>query len=76
MTLMSPAISYDRNGSNNRYIVIFFSKVMKANPSKHGEIAGVGLHSGITPKSSHGHLNVKSAKKGENINFLLFLLQL
>ena len=39
--------------------------------------AGVGLHMGITP--SQGHLKVifqvKSAKKGENSKFFLFLLQ-
>ena len=49
---------------------------MKPNPSKHGEIAGVGLHLGITPRSSQGHIKVKSAKKGEHSIFLLFLLQL
>ena len=42
--------------------------------------AGVGLHMGITPRSSQGHLKVifqvKSAKKGKNSKFLLFLLQL
>ena len=42
--------------------------------------AGVGLYMGITPRSSQGHLKVifmvKSAKKGENGKFLLFLLQL
>ena len=44
---------------------------MKPNPSKHGEIAGVGLHLGITPRSSQGHLKVKSAKKGENTTFFI-----
>ena len=47
---------------------------MKPNPSKHGEIDGVELHLGITPRSSQGHLKVISAKKGKNSKFLLFLL--
>ena len=55
-------------------------KVIKHNPSTHGLTAGLGLHMGITSRSSEGHLKVifqvKSAKKGENGKFLLFLLQL
>ena len=49
---------------------------MKLNPSTHGD--RVGLHMGITPRSCQGHLKgttrpVKSAKMGENSEFLLQL---
>ena len=35
--------------------------------------AGVGPHMSVTPRSSQGHNNVKSAKKGKNSKFLLQL---
>ena len=67
-------ISFDRNGPNNRYSVMVgpitntFLKVMKPNPSEHGETcwgrASYGYHPKVKSRSSRCHIPGQISRKG------------
>ena len=69
-----PPISYDRNGPNSIYSVMFrpitntLLKVMKPNPSKHGETGWgkplYGYYPKVKSRSSQGHIPGRISQKG------------